>query len=195
MTGLVPKRATYAEYLAIELKTNLRHEYVDGEIRAMSGGTLRHCKLRTNLTGLLNSSLGDGPCQVYDSDLKIFVDSVRLATYPDAAIICGPLETHPEDKNAVTNPRVLLEVLSPSTESWDRGGKFLSYQEIPSLQEYLLLSPDEPRVERYTRQEDGSWRYQRYGAGDTVPIEAAGVELPLERLYRNLPAAEPLTRS
>lgn len=178
---------SYADYLAIERETDIRHEFLDGEVFAMAGGTPRHSKLKTNLTMLMGNALGSGPCQPYDSDLKIRVPATGLATYPDLAIICGPLQLDEEDPNAVANPTLLLEVLSPSTAAWDRGDKFAHVEQLPSLKHYVLVSQDSPSIEHYARQDDGSWRYTRHLAGGEVHFADLGVRLPVDAVYKNLP--------
>ena len=180
---------SYAEYLALELTTETRHEYLDGEAWAMAGGSPRHSKIKTNLAVELGNALGDGPCQPYDSDLRIRTMETGLATYADLTIVCGPLERHPEDPHAVTNPAVVIEVLSPSTEGWDRGGKFRHLGRCPSLQVYVLVSQDEPLFEVYTRGSGSdSWELRRYRGGQCVTLDTIGVEIEVERVYRNLPA-------
>lgn len=182
------KRLTYAAYLELERATDLRHELVDGEAYAMAGGTPRHSKIKANSLFQLMAALGDGPCQAYDADLKIRVRAADLATYPDASVICGDLERDEDDPNAIVNPTLLLEVLSPSTEAWDRGGKFQRLQALPSLQTYVLVSAGDPRVEVFERQPDDTWVYRSYGPADTVDLPRVGVQLPVGALYRNLPA-------
>ena len=186
MIGPARRRApSYQDYLEVERETGVRHEFLDGEVFAMAGGTPRHSRLKARLVGLFEAALGAGPCQTYDSDLKIQVLATEYATYADLAVICGKLERSPEDANAATNPSLLAEVLSPSTEAWDRGGKFLQVQQIPSLRHYLLLDPQRPQVEHYARQDDGSWRYTRHDAGGVVRL--LGIEIAVDALYQNLP--------
>ncbi len=180
---------SYAEYLALERETDVRHEFLRGEAWAMAGGTPRHSKVKLNLLALVDGRLGAGPCQAYDSDLKLRVDSTGLATYADLAIVCGPIRRDAEDRNAVTNPSAVFEVLSPSTERWDRGAKFHHMQTVGSLRSYVLISPDEPRVEVFTRLEDGTWRLSSHGAGEVATVELGEAEIRVEvdALYRNLP--------
>jgi len=123
---------TYAEYLALKQQTGLLHEFLDGEAWAMAGGSSRHSRIKMNLAGSFYVALGDSPCQPYDSDLKIRILETGLATYPDLAVVCGPIDRHPEDVNAVTLPKLVAEVLSDSAESWDRGGEFAHYRQIAS---------------------------------------------------------------
>lgn len=180
-------RYTYAEYLALERRTDQRHEYFDGEVFLMAGGTPRHAKVLSNANVALGAALGDRPCQAFSSDLKIRIPATGLATYPDLSVICGPLERHPEDRNVATNPTLIVEVLSESTEVWDRTRKFFHYQQLPSLRHYLLVSHDEPRVEHYERAEAGAWTYRVFGPGDVVPLSILGISLPVDALYKNLP--------
>ena len=180
---------TYADYLELEQETGVRHEFVDGEAFAMAGGTPRHSKLKTNLVRHVGNGLDRGPCQPYDSDLKIRVPDTGLASYPDLAVICGPILRDEEDRNAVTNPTLLAEVLSPSTEGWDRGGKFSHLQRLPTLRHYVLVSADTQQVEHFERQADGSWRYTRHTEGE-VAFSDLGFSLSLADLYANLPEDE-----
>lgn len=177
---------TYEEYLAVERETGARHEYVDGHALAMGGGSLRHSRLKVNLGGVLYNALRGSACVPYDSDAKVRVLATGLATYADFAVVCGPVERDPVDPLALTNPTALFEVLSPSTERWDRGGKFRHAQQIPSLRLYVLISPDEPRIEVYERIE-GGWLYTAHAEG-SVALEALGVEVPVAELYADLPA-------
>ncbi|MFO0748141.1 MAG: Uma2 family endonuclease [Myxococcota bacterium] len=178
---------SYAQYLALEGETHERFQFLDGEVFAMAGGTLRHAKLIANLTAALGGALGDGPCQAYSSDAKLRVAATGLATYPDLSVICGAPETHPEDPNAATNPALVAEVLSPSTEAWDRGGKFHHLKQVQSLRHYLLVSVDAVRVERFERADHGTWTYREHGAGETVELADLGVTFTVDALYRNLP--------
>lgn len=187
--AIAQKGLSYAEYLAFEVTQSERHEFLDGQVWAMTGGTPRHAKIKTNLTVALGRQLGDGPCQPYDTDLRLRVPESGLATYPDLSVVCGDLQTHPEDANALVNPTLLAEVLSPSTEGWDRGDKFAHYRSIPELQHYLLVSVETQRVEHFRRQQDGSWRLTTHAAGDAVILDAIGVSLDVDALYRNLPPA------
>ncbi|MEZ4238490.1 MAG: Uma2 family endonuclease [Myxococcota bacterium] len=179
------QRASYADYLATERETGLRHEFLDGEVRLMSGGTLRHSALKTNLGALLRDGLRGGPCRPYDADARLRVPATGLATYADFAIVCGPPVPHAEDPLAYTNPTALFEVLSPTTEAWDRGGKFLHAQQLPSLRWYVLVSQDAPRVEVYTRRDDG-WTYAVHVDG-AVRWADLGLALHLSELYADLP--------
>jgi Uma2 family endonuclease len=180
-------RFTYAEYLAYERDSERKHEFDDGEVIAMVGGTPRHSALASRLSAAFEATRERG-CAAFQADLRVRVLATGKATYPDVSMVCGPLERDPADGTGatITNPTVIVEVLSPTTESYDRGGKWLHYQLVPSLQDYLLVSQDEPRVERYRRLPSGAWEYQVVTAG-TLAL-AGGVVVDLGRLYDDLPA-------
>ena len=177
---------SYEEYLALERETDLRHEWVDGVAYAMAGGTPAHSRLAAQMIVELARILGDGPCGVHTSDLKVRPKGSRFATYPDVAVVCGDVETHPDDPNAVLNPTVLVEVLSDSTESWDRTGKFRRYRKLPSLRDYVLVSQHERRIEVYSRRDDGVWELREAGDGESVPLSAFQRAIEVERVYRGV---------
>lgn len=188
MTALTEPRHryTYGEYLAYEEDAAMKHEFVDGEILAMAGGSPRHSALAMNVGVAIRLSRPAG-CKVFQSDLKVRVLATGRATYPDVSMVCGPLELDAADRyqKTITNPTLLVEVLSPSTEDVDRISKRRDYQIIPSLREYVLVSQHEPRVEVYRRQSSGSWEYIDVREG-TVNL-ATGPALDLAALYRDLP--------
>ncbi|MGH7436387.1 MAG: Uma2 family endonuclease, partial [Polyangiaceae bacterium] len=143
---------TYAEYLAYERDSLLKHEFINGRIVAMAGGSRRHSALALRVGAALVAARQRG-CQAFQSDQKVRVLATGRATYPDASMVCGDIEGDPADSSGatITNPTLLVEVLSPSTEQEDRGNKWQHYQLIPSLREYVLVSQSEPRVEYYRR--------------------------------------------
>lgn len=147
---------SYAEYLAYEQDSGLKHEFDDGAIFAMAGGSRRHNALASRVTAALETDRKRG-CVAFQSDQKVRVLATGKATYPDASMVCGSIEGDPSDPlgATITNPTLIVEVLSPSTEQEDRGNKWQHYQLIPSLQEYVLVSQTEPRVERYRRLSSG----------------------------------------
>jgi Uma2 family endonuclease len=177
---------TYAEYLAYEQDSGLKHEYDDGEILAMAGGSRRHNALALRMGAALDAARKPG-CVAFQSDQKLRVLATGRATYPDVSVVCGPVEGDPSDPSGatITNPTVLVEVLSPSTEQEDRGNKWQHYQLIPALQEYLLVSQSEPRLERYRRLSSGSWEYSDVTAG--VVKLSTGATIDLALLYDGLP--------
>jgi Uma2 family endonuclease len=187
MASAARKLVSYAEYLEFERNLDVRCEFLNGDVWAMAGGTPRHSKVKANLSGVLYVALRRTPCAAYDSDLKVLVPDTGLATYPDAAVICGPLMRHHQDNNAVTNPSALFEVICASTEAWDRGGKFAHYRRLESLQHYLLVDSQLQRVEHYERQDDGRWLLSEHGPGSGVHLAALGVALAVDDLYEDLP--------
>ena len=184
----IDTRVTPAEYYRLERAAEYKSEYFDGEIFAMAGGTVRHSLVKTNVTGTMRDALRNkgGGCMTYDSDLRVRIPDTGLRTYPDATVICGEPEIDPEDSDGETviNPALIVEVLSDSTERYDRGTKFKHYQTITLLRQYVLVSQDQARVETYLRQSDGTWVYaETHGLDASVPISALGVSLPMAELY------------
>ncbi|WP_437942309.1 Uma2 family endonuclease [Sorangium sp. So ce341] len=187
--------SSYAEYLDQERASPTKHEFLNGEIFAMAGGTPEHARLCLSVGAELRAHLRGRPCVVYSSDLRVRVQATGLSTYPDVSVVCGRLERDPEDKDAVLNPIVLIEVLSDSSEAYDRGQKFAHYRRIPSLTEYVLVSQHEPRIEVFHRNEDGSWTLREARAGEGAELQAIGCTLSVDDVYRDplaqaAPAAE-----
>jgi Uma2 family endonuclease len=174
---------SFAEYLATEEAAPMKREWVHGEVFAISGGTIVHSALATVVLGALIAALRGRPCRALNPDARIRVAETGLATYPDISVVCGPIVRDAEDHEGINNPTVLVEVLSETTESWDRGGKWAHYQRIPSLRHYLLFSQDQTRVELFTRQSDGTWIYRDHGAGGRVDLPAIETSLDLDAIY------------
>lgn len=174
---------SYDEYLALEAATGQRHQYVDGVAYAMAGSEPEHANVTANTIAALAVMLRRGRCRVYSSDLKLRVPETGNAYYADAAVVCGRLARHPGDSIAVTNPTLLVEVLSPSTETFDRGDKFADYQRLASLRHYLLVSTRARRVEHYRRNDDGTWTYSAWGVGGSVELDDLGGALAVDDLY------------
>jgi Uma2 family endonuclease len=177
---------SYEDYLALERETDTRHEWVDGVAYAMAGGTPAHSRLCAQVIGELLRVTADGPCGVHTSDQKIRPRKIRFASYPDIAVVCGELETHPDDPNAILNPTLLVEVLSDSTEDWDRGGKFVRYRTLTTLRDYVLVSQHERRIEVHSRRPDGVWEMREAGAGETVPLASFAGVIEVDRVYRGV---------
>ena len=179
-------RYTYEEYLAYEQDSGLKHEFDDGEITAMAGGSRRHNALALRVGACLDASRQPG-CVAFQSDQRIRVLATGRTTYPDVSMVCGAIEGDPADPSGATisNPSLIVEVLSPSTEEVDRGHKWLHYQSIPSLVEYVLVSQTHPRVECFRRLSSGAWEYRDYAEG-TVQLQG-GARLDLQSLYADLP--------
>lgn len=187
-----PLRMTYAEYLEFEQASDIKHEYLRGEVRAlhrdeaMEGPPPEHAALIAAVIIELGNALRDRPCRVYASSLRIRIDATELTTYPDASVVCGPVVTSKVDRNAITNPLLIVEVLSDSTEAYDRGEKFDHYRRLPSLREYLLVSQRRPKLESYRKNEQGIWMLSEAGAGETLELAALdGVRLDVDRIYRD----------
>jgi Uma2 family endonuclease len=178
---------TYAEYLALEAASNVRHEFLNGYIYAMAGGTPEHAAVASAITGLLFPQLRGKGCRAYNADLRVRTPS-GLSTYPDVTIVCGATERHFEDQNAVTNPIVLIEVLSPSTEVYDRGDKLEHYKSLPSLRQVVLVSPQDQSVELWTRSTASRWSRALLRDGDVAEL-AIGARLDVYDLFDA--AAEP----
>jgi len=185
MTSTAPEpRLTFREYLDLEAKSEIHYQFFDGVVYAMSGGSPDHSRLAANVINTLATQLAGKPCQAFTSDLRVRVLETGLATHPDVTVICGSLARDPEDNNTATNPVVIVEVLSPSTERYDREEKFAHYRRIPSLASYVLISQEEQRLEVFSRNEDGSWTLREARTG-AVELTAIGCRLSLQDVYRN----------
>jgi Uma2 family endonuclease len=174
---------TYAEYLALEGQSAIRHEYLDGEIYAMGGGTPDHSALGAAVIGLLRAGI-PASCRVYTSELRVRT-ATGLTTDPDAAVVCGPTWRANDDSIAVTNPSLLVEVTSPSTEDYDRGEKLRHYKSLPTVQEILIVSHQEARLTLH-RRHDGSddWETTEATADDSVGLVSVGTTLAVDDVYR-----------
>lgn len=181
-------RYTYAQYLALERTSNVKHEFLGGQIFAMAGGTPEHAALAAAFVGLLFPDLAEHGCRAHSSDLRVRVRETGLATYPDVTIVCGASERDPDDPDAVTNPVILVEVLSPSTEEYDRGEKLQHYRTISSLEHYVLVAQDARSVESWTREGD-AWTRAVLTEADMLELPAVGATLGIRTLYDT--AAEP----
>lgn len=187
MEPAVLGRVTEDEYIARERAAENKSEYLDGLIHAMAGGSPRHNLLCANITIALGGRLKGKPCIALTSDQRILVAESGLYTYPDLAVVCGGVRVHPRFADTVTNPTLLVEVLSPSTEGYDRGAKFAHYRRIESLREVLLVASDDRFVERYVRAERDTWRLDTWaGEGVVVHLESVDVELPLDEVYAGI---------
>ncbi|HQX52751.1 MAG TPA: Uma2 family endonuclease [Planctomycetaceae bacterium] len=184
----VPKPTlTPQEYLVQERKAAFKSEYYHGEVFAMAGATREHNLIVGNVVRETGNALKARSCEVYPSDMRVKVSSTGLYTYPDATVVCGGPEFDDEQFDTLLNPTVLFEVLSESTESYDRGAKFRQYREIESLKEYVMIAPDRASVECYTRQADGRWLLQEYQSLEqTATFESINVTVELSEIYRNV---------
>jgi Uma2 family endonuclease len=177
-------KMTFEEYLRWELNQDIRYEYINGEVFAMTGGTIPHNDIALNLYRPLYSHLRPRGCRVNVSDVKVQVNPNSIYLYPDLVVSC-----HHEDINArkfIQHPQLIVEVLSPSTTNKDKGEKFRYYLTIPSLQEYILIDSERIYVERYCRGEGRMWLYYPYTTGDIITLSSIEFEFPIELLYEGV---------
>jgi Uma2 family endonuclease len=173
------------DYLEIERASPIRHEYAEGEIFAMSGGTLEHSAVAANIIRELGNALL-GRCRVLTSDMRVKIAARSRYVYPDASVVCGTPAFEDERRDTLLNPRVIVEVLSDSTEAYDRGDKFAQYRAVPSVLEYVLASQKEPRIEVFARQPDGSWKLRVHGPGERAALDSVGCALDVDRVYADV---------
>lgn len=196
MASVPTQHLTPAEYLAKERKAEFKSEYLRGEMFAMSGGTRWHGRIAINLARYCDQLLEDQPCEVFGSDVRVKVSPTGLYTYPDLSITCDEPKFEDEVQDTLLNPRVIFEVLSKSTEAYDRGKKFGHYRQIDALKEYVLVSQTEPLVERYAREPDGSWRLTVYKGLDAVlELDSVPCRLSLADIYRRVDFAQAAQQS
>ena len=184
MTALTKqKKYTPAEYLALEEKAETRSEYWNGEIVAMSGAKIDHQQITMNISRILGNKLY-GKCRVFASEMKVWVKKRNKFFYPDITIICGKPSFYKNRRDTIDNPKMIIEVLSKSTASFDRAEKFLSYQTLESLDEYVLISQDKALVEQYIKREDGNWIYKAtIGLESSVDFSSVKATLSLQDIY------------
>jgi Uma2 family endonuclease len=183
------ERYTIEEYLRLERDATDKHEYRDGEIRMMAGGSLAHGVIISNLHRAIGNRLAGKPCYAAAADVRLRIQGTPLYTYPDLFVICGKAEFDAQDqyRETVVNPALIVEVLSPSTEAYDRGDKFEAYRKIDSLREYVLLSQAVPRIETFLRRPDGTWLLAwASGMQAVASLRSIEVELPLAEAYANV---------
>lgn len=184
---------TPEEYLALERHAEFKSEYIDGEIVAMTGATIRHNAIAGSFLVALYTRLRGGPCRVSGSDLRVQIAGGRRYVYPDLLAYCGDPKTSDASLDTLTNPVLIVEVLSPSTEAYDRGEKFAYYRSIESLQEYVLVAQDRAMVERFVRHGD-LWVFSAFSGLDAeVELTSVGCTVPLREIYENVefPAPTP----
>ena len=183
---------SWRDYLLLERSSNVRHEFLNGDIFAMAGGSPEHSAIAANVIVAFGSRLSEGPCRVYTSDLRIRIPVTGLGTYPDVSVVCGELLRDPDDPDTVTNPIVLVEVTSDSTEQYDRGLKFEHYRTVETLMEHVLVSHRERRIEVF-RKTPGEWERSESHPGHAVRLSSSGFSLDVDEIYRGveLPGATP----
>lgn len=183
---------TPEEYLSLERLSEIRHEYLDGFVYAMSGESLNHSTICFNLYGILHSQLRGTPCRGLSPNMKIRTKDESLYSYPDLAVVCGEPVFHDKHGDVLVNPTVVFEVLSPSTEAYDRGEKSSRYRtEIESLSDFVLVAQDGPRVEHFSRRPDGSWASEEVGGLDGVlSLPSINCRVRLADVYDRISFAE-----
>jgi Uma2 family endonuclease len=177
---LHPVHYSFAEYVAFERTSNVKHEYLDGRIYAMAGGSPEHAALAAAVNGLLFGQLKVGPCRVYSSDLR--VRAGVLTTYPDVTVVCGQVERDPQDTNTALNPTLVVEVTSPSTEVYDRGEKLEHFKQVPSLQSILIVSQSDRLVEHWQRRNSG-WELTTARPGGCLDLPSVDATLAVDEIY------------
>ncbi|HEV2687650.1 MAG TPA: Uma2 family endonuclease [Bryobacteraceae bacterium] len=179
-------KLTEEQYLALDRAAEIRSEFLDGEMVAMSGVSMVHARLQWNISTGLDAHLRDHGCEGFGSDFRVRVSS-RMYAYPDVTVVCGKPVLADDRQDILLNPVVLFEVLSPSTEKYDRGVKFQHYRTIESLNEYILVAQEQVLVEQYIRQSDNTWSLRDFQNLDNdLKIDAIGVTLSLQRIYRGV---------
>ena len=183
---------TEDEYLAHELRSEAKHELINGVIVAMAGASREHNAIAGNVVGVLRALLKARRCLVFTSDQRVHVEATGLYTYPDVSVACDGLRFHAKNRDTLLNPCVLVEVLSDSTEAYDRGAKFAHYRTIPSLLEYVLVSQHEHKIEHYRRLDTGQWVLTVHEGDDAAAeLPALGCALPLAEVYDKLDLLAP----
>jgi Uma2 family endonuclease len=178
------KPLTQAEYLVIERNARIKSEFFEGEMFAMSGGTRLHSLIGTNLAREFGNRLKGHKCVPYNGDLRVKVEATGLFTYPDLSIVCGAAQLLDDQKDTLLNPTVIVEVLSDSTEAYDRGKKFEHYRRIPSLREYLLVSQNEPLIEQFLRQQNEQWLLREVaGLKSILDLPSLGIAIALAEVF------------
>jgi len=190
MEAVEKSHITPSEYLAREERANTKHDFVNGEIVAMTGGSVSHNRMVRNLITTVDAHLKGKPCEAFVKDMRLAVDKQDLFTYPDLMVVCGDLETYADREDTITNPKVIIEVLSKSTKDYDHGTKAPAYREIETLEELVLVDQYTTHLEHWTRRGD-YWevRIIRNKSNDLV-LESIDLTLPLEEVYRDVDFTE-----
>lgn len=184
---VLDRRLSVADYLTFEQNAEIRHEFHNGEIFAMAGGTRNHGKLGANLITELTLIERRQGCTTFNGDVKVHIEASNRFVYPEASVVCGSVESSKQDSESITNPVLIGEVLSDSTEAYDRGAKFRMYRQIPSLKEYVLIDQYRPVVSIFFLQEDQVWGMrEEVGLNESIFLQSLESEIKMEDLYRNV---------
>ncbi|MBW4492719.1 MAG: Uma2 family endonuclease [Oscillatoria princeps RMCB-10] len=174
---------SFAEYVEFEKNSPIRHEYVGGQVFAMTGSSQEHNLIAGNIHARLHPHLRGSSCRVFMSDMKVRIEAANTGYYPDVMVVCDPQD---RDRYVKTSPTLIVEVLSPSTESTDRREKLLNYQKLPSLQEYILVSQEEIKIEIYRKDPQGNWTLETLGKDDQLRFESVGLTVTLAEIYEDV---------
>jgi len=187
MSSAAKAKITVQEYLAMERVSEIKHEFYDGDIFDMTGGTPAHSLIASNIIREAGNALKSRPCVVFNSDLRVKVNPSGLYTYPDVTIVCGQQQFDDDERDTLVNPTVIVEVLSKSTAFYDRGAKSKQFRKIESLQALILVEQDSPVVEVYRRQPEGNWLLtEATDLSESIAIQPLGISIPLNEIYRNV---------
>jgi len=192
MSAVPQLKLTAEEFLAGERVAETKHKYLNGEVYAMAGASREHNVISGNVIRHLGNLLVGKPCEVYPSDMRLQVAETGLFTYPDIMVVCDKPVFVDDEVDTLLNPKLIVEVLSPTTEANDRGWKWAHYRQLRSLAEYILIPQDDYRVEQYSRQADDSWLYREYrGLNDSLRIPLFGCEIPLSDIFHRIALGTP----
>ncbi len=187
MSQIAKKYYTPAEYLALEESADHKSEYYDGEIFATSGGSANHNRIAGNIFAALNTAFKRKACEVFNSDMRVLVQTYDFYTYPDVSVVCGKIEFAKGRNDTITNPIVIVEVLSKATKNYDRGRKFDLYRAIKTLQDYVLIDQQRPYIEYFHRLADGTWALEEYeGLKEKLHLRAIEFEMSLRSIYNKV---------
>ena len=187
-----PAYYTPEQYLALEREAEFKSQYLYGGIWTMAGSSIPHNRISANVAREIGNRPKGSPCEAFFNDLRVTVLETGLRTYPDVIVVCGETQAPPQDKDSIINPTVLVEVLSPSTETFDRGEKFAHYRRIETLAEYVLISQDKIRLEYYVRGEDDHWDFREISDQEkSLTLPSLGCDLPLSGIYARVRFAPP----
>jgi Uma2 family endonuclease len=189
-----PRLLTPGEYLTLERQGERKHEYVAGEQFAMVGASFRHNLIQTNIVATLYGQLGNRPCTVLPSDMRVKIEPLGIYTYPDVTVVCGEPRLEDDEQDTLLNPTVIIEILSPSTERYDRGRKFQRYRLIPAFREYVLVAQESYTIDHYIRQPDDTWNLSIADHLDSaITLPSIGCTLALADVYRRITLDETVT--
>lgn len=184
MTALPQPSCGFEEYLTTERRQPTRNEFVAGEVYAMTGAQESHNLIVANLIIIIGTQFKQRPCRVFANDMKVRIEAADACTYPDVIALCGERQYFDQRRDVITNPTLIVEVLSESTEAYDRGDKFALYHRLPSLREYLLLSQERVAADLYSRQPEGRWLLTSFEQADqAIPLESVACNLPMAEVY------------